>query len=178
MAFPHRKSRGGSPGFRRTCGAKKAINTEIVSRPMKAEQIARAGCQTPSGEKIAISPCGWTICAPPAGLDFRSCSWASASFFWMTIVGANVPGENSVRRPVLDRRPVEPPVSVGGSTRRLHGFLVEGVYRGMAWSFPSCCPPWDLLPIFTLLEDAGYLPRVAFNMDRLFKAAGATENKR
>ena len=48
------------------------------------------------------------------------------------------------------------------------------MYRGLAWVVSVMLPPMAIFfPLFTLLEDLGYLPRVAFNLDRLFKAAGA-----
>src|SRR5690606_28608370 len=56
----------------------------------------------------------------------------------------------------------------------LHGLLVLGIYRGTAWVVAVMFPPMAIFfPIFTLLEDFGYLPRVAFNLDRLFQGAGA-----
>ncbi|BDG35481.1 nucleoside recognition domain-containing protein [Saccharococcus caldoxylosilyticus] len=56
----------------------------------------------------------------------------------------------------------------------LYGLLVLGLYRGTAWVVSVMLPPMAIFfPIFALLENYGYLPRVAFNMDRLFKKAGA-----
>lgn len=56
----------------------------------------------------------------------------------------------------------------------LTGFLIDGVYRATAWVVSVMFPPMAIFfPIFTILEDAGYLPRVAFNLDKLFKWAGA-----
>lgn len=56
----------------------------------------------------------------------------------------------------------------------LTGFLVHGMYRGLAWVVSVMLPPMAIFfPIFTFLEDFGYLPRVAFNLDRLFKWSGA-----
>lgn len=56
----------------------------------------------------------------------------------------------------------------------LTGFLVDGVYRSTAWVVSVMFPPMAIFfPIFTILEDAGYLPRVAFNLDKFFKWAGA-----
>jgi ferrous iron transport protein B len=52
----------------------------------------------------------------------------------------------------------------------IHGMLVLGVYRTVAWVTAVMFPPMAIFfPIFTLLEDAGYLPRVAFNLDHLFQ---------
>jgi ferrous iron transport protein B len=54
------------------------------------------------------------------------------------------------------------------------GLVWHGTYKGLAWVVAVMLPPMAIFfPIFTILEDLGYLPRVAFNMDRLFKFAGA-----
>jgi ferrous iron transport protein B len=56
----------------------------------------------------------------------------------------------------------------------LSGLLFDGVYLSTAWVIAVMLPPMAIFfPLFTLLEDFGYLPRVAFNLDRLFRAAGA-----
>ncbi|MGX6443299.1 nucleoside recognition domain-containing protein [Neobacillus sp. K501] len=56
----------------------------------------------------------------------------------------------------------------------LHGILVLGLYRGTTWVISVMLPPMAIFfPAFALLENYGYLPRVAFNMDRLFKRVGA-----
>jgi len=54
------------------------------------------------------------------------------------------------------------------------GFIWDGVYLGLAWVISVMLPPMAIFfPAFTFLEDLGYLPRVAFNLDWLFKKAGA-----
>lgn len=54
------------------------------------------------------------------------------------------------------------------------GFLVHGVYKGLAWVVSVMLPPMAIFfPLFTFLEDLGYLPRVAFNLDRIFRWSGA-----
>ena len=54
------------------------------------------------------------------------------------------------------------------------GLLVDGVYRVLAWVVSVMLPPMAIFfPLFTLLEDLGYLPRVAFNLDRTFKKCRA-----
>jgi ferrous iron transport protein B len=56
----------------------------------------------------------------------------------------------------------------------LDGLLLDGVYLATAWVVSVMLPPMAIFfPLFTLLEDFGYLPRVAFNMDALFRRAGA-----
>jgi ferrous iron transport protein B len=56
----------------------------------------------------------------------------------------------------------------------LDGLLLDGIYLATAWVVSVMLPPMAIFfPLFTLLEDFGYLPRVAFNLDNLFKKAGA-----
>jgi len=60
-----------------------------------------------------------------------------------------------------------------GTPAWLHGILVLGCYRTVAWVVSVMLPPMAIFfPMFTLLEDFGYLPRVAFNLDHLFKRSG------
>lgn len=54
------------------------------------------------------------------------------------------------------------------------GFIWDGIYLGLAWVISVMLPPMAIFfPAFTFLEDLGYLPRVAFNLDWLFKKTGA-----
>lgn len=56
----------------------------------------------------------------------------------------------------------------------LTGFVWHGVYRGLAWVVSVMLPPMAIFfPIFTILEDLGYLPRIAFNLDWMFRKVGA-----
>ncbi|MDZ7636757.1 MAG: nucleoside recognition domain-containing protein [Bryobacterales bacterium] len=56
----------------------------------------------------------------------------------------------------------------------LTGFVWNGVYRGLAWVVSVMLPPMAIFfPIFTILEDLGYLPRIAFNLDWMFRKVGA-----
>lgn len=55
----------------------------------------------------------------------------------------------------------------------LHDILVYGIFRITGWVIAVMLPPMAIFfPLFTFLEDLGYLPRVAFNLDHLFKKAG------
>jgi ferrous iron transport protein B len=56
----------------------------------------------------------------------------------------------------------------------LSGLLIDGMFLSTAWVISVMLPPMAIFfPLFTLLEDLGYLPRVAFNLDGLFRKAGA-----
>ena len=61
-----------------------------------------------------------------------------------------------------------------GAPLWVNSLLVEGVYRVLAWVVSVMLPPMAIFfPLFTLLEDSGYLPRIAFNLDRGFKRCHA-----
>jgi ferrous iron transport protein B len=94
--------------------------------------------------------------------------------FWITVSGANVP--SSIIANILFN--IESKLTdlfiLLNSPEWLHGILVLGMYRTLAWVVAVMLPPMAIFfPCFTLLEDLGYLPRVAFNLDKLFKKAGA-----
>ena len=98
-----------------------------------------------------------------------------AFVFWLTIVGANVPSA-WLANLLLDN--VYPWLNSAaaqiGLPWWLSGLLIDGVYLSTAWVISVMLPPMAIFfPLFTLLEDFGYLPRVAFNLDHLFKKAGA-----
>ncbi|MCS6859025.1 MAG: ferrous iron transporter B [Abditibacteriales bacterium] len=94
--------------------------------------------------------------------------------FWVTIQGANVPSEMIATALFWLQDQLEALFNLLHAPWWLTGFLVHGVYRGLAWVVSVMLPPMAIFfPCFTLLEDLGYLPRVAFNMDRLFKRVGA-----
>ena len=96
-----------------------------------------------------------------------------ALIFWITIVGANYPSQwlsrlfdwlSGVITGALEYINT-PPVIVS--------LLMDGIYKTTAWVVAVMLPPMAIFfPLFTLLEDLGYLPRIAFNMDSMFKGAG------
>ena len=98
-----------------------------------------------------------------------------AVVFWLTIAGANVPSGMLATLLIDSFHPVL--LGFGEWARMpwwLSGFLFDGVYLATAWVVSVMLPPMAIFfPLFTLLEDFGYLPRVAFNLDSLFKRAGA-----
>ena len=95
--------------------------------------------------------------------------------FWITIAGANVPS-SMLATLLVDT--IHPALKSGAASLGfpwwLSGVLIDGAYLAMAWVVSVMLPPMAIFfPLFTLLEDFGYLPRVAFNLDRLFSRAGA-----
>jgi len=95
--------------------------------------------------------------------------------FWLTIAGANVPSGMLASLLIDNFHPALKSLAAQiGLPWWLSGFLLDGIYLAGAWVISVMLPPMAIFfPLFTLLEDFGYLPRVAFNMDNLFRKAGA-----
>lgn len=94
--------------------------------------------------------------------------------FWITITGANIPSQIIAAVLFGFQDVLTSWFTSAGAPAWLHGMLVLGLYRSLAWVVSVMLPPMAIFfPLFTLLEDLGYLPRVAFNLDHLFKKARA-----
>ncbi len=98
-----------------------------------------------------------------------------AFVFWLTISGANIPSQ-FLSYVLLDK--LYPLLQNIAAWLHfpwwLSGLLINGMYLSTAWVVSVMLPPMAIFfPLFTILEDFGYLPRVAFNLDHLFKKAGA-----
>lgn len=95
--------------------------------------------------------------------------------FWLTIQGANVPSGMIATFLIDTVHPILKSFSASiGLPFWLDGVLIDGAYLAMAWVISVMLPPMAIFfPLFTLLEDFGYLPRVSFNMDNLYKKVGA-----
>ncbi len=98
-----------------------------------------------------------------------------AVILWLTIEGANVPSGMLFNLLIDSFYPILKNFSSQiGMAWWLDGFLIDGIYLAVAWVIAVMLPPMAIFfPLFTLLEDFGYLPRVAFNMDAMFKKSGA-----
>ena len=92
--------------------------------------------------------------------------------FWITIVGANYPSEllftffNFIQdKLIVFMEYIHCPMW-------LSNMLILGIYQTLTWIVAVMLPPMAIFfPLFTILEDLGYLPRIAFNMDGFFKKA-------
>ncbi len=98
-----------------------------------------------------------------------------AVVLWLTIIGANYPSSMLASLLLDNVHPALKDLAAAISMPWwLDGFLIDGVYLAVAWVIAVMLPPMAIFfPLFTLLEDFGYLPRVAFNLDYLFKKSGA-----
>ncbi len=147
---------------------------EIVkSLYAEAETIARRAVKTAQEKKYDFDQkIDRLVTSPITGLPIMLI--LLAIIIWLTVSGANVLSDAIAN--IL--------FGFGDWARALFvawnvpwwitGFIWDGVYRGLAWVVSVMLPPMAIFfPSFTFLEDLGYLPRVAFNMDWLFKKAGA-----
>ena len=94
--------------------------------------------------------------------------------FYLTIAGANVPSDMIAKFFGWVEGYLTSWFQAMHAPEWLHGILILGLFRGIGAVISVMLPPMAIFfPMFALLENYGYLPRVAFNMDRLFKRSGA-----
>lgn len=97
-----------------------------------------------------------------------------AGVLWLTIAGANAPSEWLAHFFGWAQGRFSAMLIFLHAPPWLQGLLVDGMFRTLAWVVAVMLPPMAIFfPLFTLLEDAGYLPRVAYNLDRPFQACRA-----
>lgn len=140
----------------------------------EAETIAQRAVKTASDKKYDLDQkIDRLVTSPWTGLPIMLI--LLGIIIWLTVSGANVVSEaiatllfglGDLGRNFFN--------SLGFIPWWVTGFIWDGVYLGLAWVISVMLPPMMIFfPAFTFLEDLGYLPRVAFNMDWLFKKAGA-----
>ena len=94
--------------------------------------------------------------------------------FWLTIQGANIPSQYLANGLFWLQDRLSELFIYLHAPPWLHDALVLGVYRTLAWVVSVMLPPMAIFfPLFTLLEDVGYLPRIAYNLDRPFARCDA-----
>lgn len=94
--------------------------------------------------------------------------------FWLTITGANYPSRMLAEGLFWIQERLTDFFHFIHAPDWIHGALVLGVYRVLAWVVSVMLPPMAIFfPLFTLLEDIGYLPRIAYNLDKPFKCCHA-----
>lgn len=97
-----------------------------------------------------------------------------AFILWLTVIGANYPSAFISKYLFLLQDVLYNGMLSIGAPEWLCGALILGAYRVLAWVISVMLPPMAIFfPLFTLLEDLGYLPRIAFNLDGAFKKCNA-----
>ena len=95
--------------------------------------------------------------------------------FWLTIVGANYPSQILFSLFVWIQEKLFLFVNWIGIPEWISNMLILGIYQTLTWVISVMLPPMAIFfPLFTILEDLGYLPRIAFNMDGFFKKCCCT----
>ena len=147
---------------------------EIVkSLYSEAEAIAKRAVKTASEKKNDFDQkVDRLVTSPIFGLPIMLIMLAV--IIWLTVIGANVPSAMLATGLFWIEEQAVALFNSLGVPWWITGFLWQGVYRGLAWVISVMLPPMAIFfPMFTFLEDLGYLPRVAFNLDWLFKKSGA-----
>ncbi len=169
--------------------------SKMLSQNGEAEAETIAECTAPEEEEIAeivrkAQEIADSVTVIPSGADLRDrrldriflsrrfgipiLLLLLAAILWLTMRGANYPSQllsqvlfsagNTVKHQLLE----------WGVMAGVVSFLMDGIYRVLAWVVSVMLPPMAIFfPLFTLLEDAGYLPRAAFLLDHSFARAGA-----
>ena len=146
-----------------------AMATALVNA---AEALCRGVVHTPANSDRLDRKLDKVLTSRLTGYPVMLC--LLALIFYITIAGANYP--SSLLSAALFR--VQDWLTAlftgWGAPDWLHSLLVLGVYRVLAWVISVMLPPMAIFfPLFTLLEDSGYLPRVAYNLDGVFQRCSA-----
>lgn len=139
----------------------------------EASRIAARAVHRPGGRGLDFDQrVDRLVTSPVFGLPIMG--GLLAVVFWLTIAGANVPSALLANALFWVEDLGAGLFESVGLPWWITGFVWHGVFRGLAWVISVMLPPMAIFfPLFTMLEDLGYLPRVAFNLDFLFRGAGA-----
>jgi ferrous iron transport protein B len=139
----------------------------------EAERIARRAAHDADARRYDFDQkIDRIVTSPILGLPIMALMLATV--FWLTVAGANVPSAMLAGALFWVGDQGKALFESIGAPWFVTGFVWDGVYLGLAWVISVMLPPMAIFfPLFTMLEDLGYLPRVAFNLDFLFRKAGA-----
>ena len=97
-----------------------------------------------------------------------------AAVLWITIAGANYPSQWLSAGFAWIGARLEEGLLLLGAPEPLRNVLLQGIWQVLSWVVAVMLPPMAIFfPLFTLLEDLGYLPRIAFTLDHCFQKAKA-----
>lgn len=150
------------------------LRDEMAARTVRrGEEIARAVTQNAAaGYSRRDRQIDRILTSPLTGIPVML--FMLLGIFWLTIAGANYPSQLLSEGLFWLGDRLGEILTGFGVAGWLTGLLCDGMYKTLAWVVAVMLPPMAIFfPLFTLLEDLGYLPRVAFNMDRCFQRCGA-----
>ena len=169
------------------CRARDAAMSSLGELGIDRQKLSDLSAQGISDSAGRI--CGQVVSKTPRGtaregridrlLTHRVWGWAAmlmllAGALWLTISGANYPSQLLSRGLFWIGDVLGAALTAIGLPARLVSLLCEGVYKTAAWVVAVMLPPMAIFfPLFTLMEDVGFLPRVAFNLDGFFKRCNA-----
>lgn len=138
----------------------------------RAETLASAVCQKDEGKGDTTAQMDKLFLRKRTGVPLMLLLLALV--FWITAVGANVPSQMLMSVFTKLGTACRSVLVSWGSPVWLESLLMDGVFLTVSWVVSVMLPPMAIFfPMFTLLEDCGLLPRIAFQLDGLFRRAGA-----
>ncbi len=157
----------------RQAGSLAEVRDQIAACTVsRAEELAGAVTRTGGGYSQRDRKLDRLLTSPLTGFPIMLLLFLL--IFWLTIAGANVPSQLLSQGLFWLGDRLREGFLTLGPPQWLTGLLWDGMYKTLAWVVAVMLPPMAIFfPLFTLLEDLGYLPRVAFNMDRCFQCCGA-----
>lgn len=155
-------------------GLSTGFRDEIVkSLYSEAEKVATRAVKTRDDKKYDLDQrVDKVVTSPIYGLPIMFL--VLAVIIWITVIGANVISAWIAAPLFWIAEQGKMIFETIGMPWWLTGFIWDGVYLGLAWVVSVMLPPMMIFfPCFTIMEDLGYLPRVAFNLDWLYRKSGA-----
>lgn len=146
---------------------KEKLNDMIASAIVqRAEEICRGVVQGRQKTVLSVGPDKWLLGRRSSYIIMLLLFFF---LFWLTASGANYPSQLLSDLFAQGEILLNQLFVAVSAPSWLHGILVQGVYRVLTWVVSVMLPPMAIFfPLFALLEDSGYLPRIAFLLDRPF----------
>jgi ferrous iron transport protein B len=146
-------------------GIRERLSTLFYAR---AEAVAAKALKAPGRPVLRHDP---ALARPWLNLGLMLALFGAA--LWVTLAGAGYPSALLAKAASAAERALAGTMEAAGAPAWLRGLAVSGAFRAAGWVVSVMLPPMAIFfPIFTLLEDVGYLPRIAFTLDRLFSWCG------
>lgn len=148
------------------------LEEEVGTVVARAEQIAALCLSSPPTADCRDRRADRILTSPLTGIPVMLALFAL--ILWITVVGANYPSELLFRGFAFLGEKLRGLLQAISAPPAVIGCVTDGIYLTLTWVVSVMLPPMAIFfPMFTLLEDVGYLPRIAFNLDGLFRRAGA-----